>query len=248
MMRFALRVSRYSYNVSAVCWIARFYKSGRMGVEYAVDGTVLELQSEPKGRVVIQGERNTLRVGKNVVLNGSIWLQGTGTLIEIGDNCIIEGMMRVVRGEGGVIRIGDGTTFGAVGISLHEAGEVSIGKDCLFSTDIHMDVSDMHPIYDGDTRERINPAKSIKIADHVWLGQRVLVLKGAVIGSGTVVGANSMVVGELPENVVAVGSPARVVRQNIIWERNFDEPVVDRRTPATMKPGGWKERLGFGKR
>jgi NDP-sugar pyrophosphorylase family protein len=218
-----------------------------MAVEHAVGGTILELQSEPRGRVVIQGERNTLRVGKNVVLNASIWLQGTGTVIDIADNCIIEGMIHVVRGEGGVVRIGEGTTFGAVGISLHEEGEIIIGKDCLFSTDIHMDVSDMHPIYDADTRKRINPAKSIEIGDHVWLGQRVLVLKGATIGSGCVVGANSTVVGELPQSVVAVGSPAKVVRENIIWERNFDDVVIDR-SAAGKASGGWRQRLGLGKR
>ena len=219
-----------------------------MAVEHAVGGTVLELQSEPSGRIVIEGERNILRVGKNVTLNATLWLQGTGTIIEIEDNCIIEGMIRVVRGEGGRIRIGEGTTFGAVGISLHEAGEINIGRDCLFSTDIHMDVSDMHPIYDGTTRERINAAKSVQIGDHVWLGQRVLLLKGATIGSGTVVGANSTVAGHLPSNVIAVGSPARVVRENIVWARNFDEPFVEPTLPTSDTSRGWRQRLGLGKR
>lgn len=219
-----------------------------MAVEHAVDGTILELQSEPIGRIVIEGERNVLRVGKNVALNATLWLQGSGTVVEIEDNCIIEGMIRVVRGEGGRIRIGKGTTFGAVGISLHEAGEINIGEDCLFSTDIHMDVSDMHPIYDGTTRQRINPAKSVQIGDHVWLGQRVLLLKGATIGSGTVVGANSTVAGDLPGNVIAVGSPARVVRENIVWARNFDEPLVEQALPPSGSSGGWRQRLGLGRR
>lgn len=219
-----------------------------MPVELAAEGAVLDLQSEVRGRVVISGERNTLRVGRNVVLNATIWLEGTGTVVEIGDDCVIEGMIRVVRGEGGLIRIGAGTTFNAVGLSMHEAGEITIGKDCLFSTDIHMDVSDMHPIYDGATRQRINPAKSVTIGDHVWIGQRVLFLKGAKVGSGTMIGASSMVVGEIPQNVIAIGSPAKVVRENIIWERTFDGPVIDRGGLRPQSPRKWYDRFAIARR
>jgi hypothetical protein len=106
----------------------------------------------------------------------------------------------------------------------------------LFSTDIHMDVSDMHPIYDGDTCERINPARSIQIGDHVWLGRGAMVLKGARIGSGSVIAAGAMVVGEVPANVIALGSPARVVREHILWSRNFDDEVRPLYRPPVIRP------------
>jgi acetyltransferase-like isoleucine patch superfamily enzyme len=57
----------------------------------------------------------------------------------------------------------------------------------------------------------------------VWLGTRVLVLKGARIGSGTIVGAGSIVSGTLPGDVLAVGSPAKVVRENVVWTRDMDQ-------------------------
>jgi acetyltransferase-like isoleucine patch superfamily enzyme len=115
----------------------------------------------------------------------------------------------------------------------------------MFSTDIHMDVSDMHPIYDRATGERINPARAIHIGDHVWLGTRVLVNKGARIGEGAVIGAGSMVAGQIPPHTLAVGTPARVVRENIAWRREFDEvfvPEPAQRTAAQPRRG-WLERL-----
>jgi acetyltransferase-like isoleucine patch superfamily enzyme len=214
-----------------------------MAVERAMADTVLDLQSQPQGAVVVEGPRNVLRIGRNVTCNLTIHIAGSGCVVEIGDDCHLTGIIRIVRGEGGVIRIGRHTTFNGVGLSMHEAGEIHIGDDCMFSADIHMDVSDMHPIYDRNTGSRINPARSISIGDHVWLGNRVLVTKGASIGSGTVVGAGSMVVGTLPSNVIAVGSPAKVVREDVEWRRDFDQPAPVPRPPAVADRKGWAGRL-----
>ncbi len=220
-----------------------------MAIEYAAEDALLDLRSEPLGSIIIQGERNMLRVGQNVILNVSIIMQGSGGLIEIEDDCQLAGTLHIVRGEGAVIRIGQTTTFNAVALTLHESAEILIGKDCLFSTDIHMDVSDMHPIYDGDTCERINPARSIEIGDHVWLGRGATVLKGARIGSGSVIGAGSLVVGKVPANVIAVGSPAKVVRERIIWSRNFEDAIRPLYRPPVVRPprlhrrvAGWARR------
>ncbi len=51
------------------------------------------------------------------------------------------------------------------------------------------------------------------IGDNVWLGGGVIVCPGVTIGDNTVVGAGSVVVASLPADVVAVGSPARAIRQ-----------------------------------
>lgn len=215
-----------------------------MPVEKIQKDTVLELESEPEGRIVVHGERNTVRIGKNVVLKGNIWLQGSGALIEIADGCHIDGMIHVVRGEGGRIRIGRRTTVNASGLSLHEAGEIAIGEDCMFSTDVHADVSDMHPIFDRKTGRRINPARSIHIGDHVWIGTGVWLMKGARIGGGSVVGAGSMVFGELPANVIATGTPAKVVRRDIEWRRDFDEEIAVETGP---RRSGWRGVLARAK-
>jgi acetyltransferase-like isoleucine patch superfamily enzyme len=194
--------------------------------------TVLELESEILGRVIVDGVNCRIRVGANVRMTAQILIHNevSGATIEIADHCVLDGIIRLVRGEGGAIRIGPRTTFNQVGLSMHEASQITFGSDCMLSTDIHMDPSDMHPIFDRITGERLNPPQPIEVGDHVWLGARVLVLKGARIGSGTVVGAGSMVAGVLPPNVLAVGSPAKVVRENIVWTRDMDE------TPQLVAP------------
>ncbi|MDB5425938.1 MAG: hypothetical protein JWQ29_3354 [Phenylobacterium sp.] len=186
---------------------------------------VLELESEPSGPLIIEGLGCRVRIGRNVDFRARlrIFADAPNATIEIGDNCTIDGLIRLVRGDGNLIRVGAGTTFNEVSLSLHERGAIRIGEDCMFSTGVQMDTSDMHPIFDRATGVRVNPAQDIDIGDHVWLGTRVLVLKGARIGSGSIVGAGSLVAGTLPENALARGGPARVVQENIVWTRDFDQ-------------------------
>jgi acetyltransferase-like isoleucine patch superfamily enzyme len=216
-----------------------------MPVESALADTVLSIRSEPIGRVVIQGEAATLRIGANSIVNASIWImpEARGTVIEIGDNCVINGMIRIIRGDGGLIRIGDHTTFNDVGLSQHEAGRMIFGRNNMLSAEIRMDVSDMHPIYDRFTGERLNPAKDIRLEDDVWVGVGARLLKGAHIGRGSIIGAGSTVTGKIPPYVLAVGAPARVIRENVAWRREFSQAFQPDPLPlaeaTTEQPRRW---------
>jgi maltose O-acetyltransferase len=70
-----------------------------------------------------------------------------------------------------------------------------------------------HPIEPGPRRDKWEGSKPIVIEDNVWLGGGVIVCPGVTIGADTVVGAGSVITRDLPAGVVAVGNPARVVRQ-----------------------------------
>ena len=65
----------------------------------------------------------------------------------------------------------------------------------------------------GPRRDKWEAAEPIVIGNNVWLGGGVIVCPGVTIGENTVVGAGAVVVRDLPANVVAVGNPARIVRQ-----------------------------------
>jgi maltose O-acetyltransferase len=65
----------------------------------------------------------------------------------------------------------------------------------------------------GPRRDKLEAALPITIGDNVWLGGGVIVCPGVTIGDNTVVGAGAVVTRDLPANVVAVGNPARVVRE-----------------------------------
>lgn len=118
------------------------------------------------------------------------------------------------------LEIGADTSFrGNVAIHASEGCRLSIGEDCMFSSNILVRTTDSHAIYDLDSGTRINPDDDIVIGNHVWVGEGVKILKAVRIGDGSVIGAGSVVSGEIPANCVAAGIPARVLRENIRWER-----------------------------
>lgn len=125
-------------------------------------------------------------------------------------------------GEGSEIRppfrcdYGYQTTFGARsfanwGLVTLDVSRVTIGDDVQIGPNVRL-LTATHPIDPGPRRDKWEAAEPITIRDNVWLGGGVIVCPGATIGENTVVGAGSVVTQDLPANVVAVGSPARVVR------------------------------------
>jgi acetyltransferase-like isoleucine patch superfamily enzyme len=78
--------------------------------------------------------------------------------------------------------------------------------------------SDHHPIFNAEG-DRINDAKEIVIGDNVWLGLKSTVMKGAQIGEGSVIGAHSLVAGNIPPHAMVATAPARPVMKDISWHR-----------------------------
>jgi acetyltransferase-like isoleucine patch superfamily enzyme len=112
------------------------------------------------------------------------------------------------------ITIGDGTNF-AGDCVVSAASSITIGNDVLFARGIY--VSDhSHAFGDEATPiidQGIDKVAPVVIEDGAWLGENVVVCPGVTIGRGAVVGANSVVVRDVPARSVAVGAPASVVRE-----------------------------------
>jgi acetyltransferase-like isoleucine patch superfamily enzyme len=122
-------------------------------------------------------------------------------------------------GEEAVVRIGDRCLIGkGSGIVGHE--RIEIGDDVF--TGHHVYITDANHGYE-DPRlpigQQFAPARPVRIGAGSWLGHGAIVLPGACIGRHVVVGAGSVVTGELPDFCVAVGNPARVVR-----DARWDQP------------------------
>lgn len=90
--------------------------------------------------------------------------------------------------------------------------EIRIGNGCAISHDFTVMDSDFHRINGKDMTE------SVVIRDHVWIGTRVTVLKGVTIGEGSIIAAGSVVTKDIPSNCVAAGVPARVIKEDVMWE------------------------------
>ena len=85
---------------------------------------------------------------------------------------------------------------------------VFIGPCCGFYTA-------SHPLEVSLRNKGLETARPITVGDNVWIGGHVCVLSGVTIGENAVIGAGSVVTKDIPSNVVAVGNPCRVIRENI---------------------------------
>ena len=169
------------------------------------------------------GSHNEIIICDNPTGNITIIMNGSNNTVSIGSNCKFYGERNCIyiSGDNNNVEIGTNTTFDQrVLLVACEGSRIAIGEDCMFAANVTIRTSDQHPIYDVDGN-RLNPAKDIKIDKHVWLGANVVIMKGLQIGEGTMVGYGSMVTKSLPENCLAVGSPAHVIKENISWERTF---------------------------
>lgn len=89
---------------------------------------------------------------------------------------------------------------------------ITIGEDCQIGPNVQL-LTPTHPIDPGPRRDKLEAAEPITIGDNVWLGGGVIVCPGVTIGDNSVIGAGSVVTRDIPPNVVAVGNPARVIRE-----------------------------------
>lgn len=103
-------------------------------------------------------------------------------------------------------------TFANYNLVCLDVAQVRIGEDCQLGPNVQL-LTPTHPVDPVMRRDKLEAAEPITIGDNVWLGGGVIVGPGVTIGDNTVVGAGSVVVKDLPANVVAVGNPARVVRE-----------------------------------
>lgn len=109
------------------------------------------------------------------------------------------------------IRVG-ARTFANFGCIFLDVATITIGEDVQIGPNVQL-LTPTHPLDAELRRAKWEAAEPIVIGDNVWLGGGAIVLPGVTIGANTVVGAGAVVAKDLPANVVAVGSPARIVRQ-----------------------------------
>lgn len=123
----------------------------------------------------------------NICIEPSFWCD-YGYNIEVGENFYANHNLVIL--DGAQVQFGD---------------NVYIGPNCSFYTA-------GHPLDVKQRNEGLEYAHPITLGDNVWLGGNVVVLPGVSIGNNTVIGAGSVVTKNIPENVVAVGSPCKVVK------------------------------------
>jgi acetyltransferase-like isoleucine patch superfamily enzyme len=134
-----------------------------------------------------------------IILSGSYIIGSHNTKIEIGKNSYL-----------------------SQEVIINSRHSIQIGKNVLIGHQVIMMDYDAHTIIYHDSQQQNNQSDRVKriiIGDNVWIGARVTILKGVTIGDGSIIGANSCVISDIPPNTIAVGNPAKIVRNTISWQR-----------------------------
>ncbi|MFJ7334651.1 sugar O-acetyltransferase [Streptomyces sp. NPDC101110] len=102
-------------------------------------------------------------------------------------------------------------TFVNYNLTALDVARITIGEDCQIGPNVQL-LTPTHPVEPEPRRDKLEAARPIVIGDNVWLGGGVIVCPGVTIGANAVVGAGAVVTRDVPADVVAVGNPAKPVR------------------------------------
>jgi acetyltransferase-like isoleucine patch superfamily enzyme len=117
-----------------------------------------------------------------------------------------------LRCHEGSMRIGDRVVFGGSD-TVNCYLDLEVGDDCIFADWIYVtDFDHRYAKTDVRIQDQGIVTSPVRIEPDCWIGEKVSVLRGATVGRGSVVGAQSVVKGDIPPYSVAVGSPARVIK------------------------------------
>lgn len=172
-----------------------------------------------------------IEYGKNLLVNNKVYIRGLG-MMKIGDDFrftsgdSINPICRNLRGAiylgKSVARIEIGDRVGISSACLWANERIIIGNDVNIGGDSIIIDNDAHPLdyiqrrrnyYKETGSKKKIPTAAIIIENDVWIGARCIILKGVHIGARSIIAAGSIVVNDIPQDVVAAGNPCRVIKK-----------------------------------
>lgn len=183
--------------------------------------------------ITIKGDSNRVCLANNGLSRLSkcrIKILGNNNDIFIGNSVLLNDCELYIEDDNGKIQIGDNTTImGDTELAVIEGCEIRIGKDCMFSSNITFRTGDSHSVLDEHIN-RINPSKNIYVGNHVWVGNKTILLKETHIDDNCIIATGSIVCGiTTKRGEIVGGNPAKVIKTNINWDRRripMNKPIV----------------------
>lgn len=168
-----------------------------------------------KNSVIVIGENTKIRKGSEVISYEK-------SIVSVASECVIP--TKLIVSDNSYYAMGNKTDFDDnTNVKVLNKSRVIIGDDSMFSYNICIRGEDGHPLRDLKNGGVIKRPKETIIGNHVWVGMGSMILPGADVGSGAVIGAGSIVNKKFMPNVEIVGAPARVVREQVSWDRFFEK-------------------------
>ncbi|WP_238947977.1 sugar O-acetyltransferase [Clostridium sp. YIM B02569] len=134
-----------------------------------------------------------------------------------GDKVFIEQPFHCDYGKN--IEVGN-NFFANYNCTILDVGKVIIGENVLFAPNVSIYTAG-HPIHPESRNSGYEYGIDVIIGDNVWVGGSVVINPGVKIGNNVVIGSGSVVTKDLPDNVIAVGNPCRVVREITEEDRKY---------------------------
>lgn len=178
-----------------------------------------------KTQIIFKGTNNLLYCEGNIKLeNAKFTFNGNNSIVYLSSAMNSKYSFNLVIYNESTFFIGrEGNMSSPININIQENQNVIIGAGVTISSGVNIRTADIYPIYDNETKQRINFAKSVYIGDHVWIGHLAYISRGAKVGSGAIIENNTFIPhnGKIPSNSLVVGNPARIERKNVFYTNDF---------------------------
>lgn len=195
-------------------------------IRNGVENEIKKYYKIPGLNIQITGNNNIIKLEMPIdVRNSNIIIEGCDNCeVFIGSTTYCINALTIHFGNSNNQRIIIGKRNSIVGAfigSNEENSEIIIGNDCMFASRVYIVGSDGHAILDKTTGNIINRQKCpLVVGDKVWIGECARLMKNAQISNGSIVGAFALVTKPFKkENIILAGNPAKIVRENVIWDR-----------------------------
>lgn len=178
-----------------------------------------------KSQITFKGDNNLLYCEGNVKLdNAKFTFNGNNSIVYLSSALNSQYSFNLVIYNDSTFFIGrEGNMSSPININIQENQNVIIGAGVTISSGVNIRTADIYPIYDNQTKQRVNFANSVFIGDHVWIGHLAYISRGARIGSGAILENNSFVPhnAKIPSNSIAFGNPVKIDRKNVFYTNDF---------------------------
>lgn len=190
-------------------------------IEIDEQGNEKKVDAIPGVRLNLLGSYNTIIFHKGTRFNNCIFTcADNNSKITIKKSKFLIKNLEI-HSRNSVVYIGNDFSCWSCEMWLNEPfSQISIGNDCMFASEIAIYATDIHKIYDAETKKLINKCRPIKIGNHVWVGRRVGILKGFTIFDNSIIAFGTICTGCFDiSNILIAGNPCQLKKRNINWER-----------------------------
>lgn len=101
-----------------------------------------------------------------------------------------------------------------------DVGKITIGKNVMFAPNVSIYTAG-HPVHPDSRNSGYEYGIPVTIGDNVWVGGSVVINPSVTIGNNVVIGSGSVVTKDIPDNVIAVGNPCRIIREITEEDRKY---------------------------